>query len=345
MITQQLTDYIRTQLETGRTRENITKSLQTSGWQIDDIQNAFVHVITDANTQAPVLFGPTDLLISAWHLYRQRLKIYISITVISEIVSLIPVGFLIIYVWFEGISSYDTLVPLIFFLLFIGTIVVVSILQLWMYITLIIAIDHRDEKIGVLDAFKMGWGNVLSYWWLSFLKGLAILSGFIFLIIPGIIFSLQLFFAGYILILENVRGANALLKSKAYAKGRLGQIFWRICFFALLTGIISFILDMIPFIIMFMINPAILGEALKNGSAVKNSAPLLGYGINFVAFILLIPISAIYFYLLFTNLRSVKGPFVFVPSKRSKLFLFLEIIIIILIIIIVPILVSRLLFS
>ena len=49
------------------------------------------------------------------------------------------------------------------------------------------------------------------------------MGGFVFFIVPGVIFSIWLSFSVLILIVENEKGTNALVRSKEYVKGRWGE--------------------------------------------------------------------------------------------------------------------------
>ncbi len=56
------------------------------------------------------------------------------------------------------------------------------------------------------------------------------------LIVPGIILSLALIFSSFALVLENRRGLDALMQSRAYAKGYWWAIFGRYLLFGLCFG-------------------------------------------------------------------------------------------------------------
>jgi len=53
-------------------------------------------------------------------------------------------------------------------------------------------------------------------------------GGFLFLIIPGIIFLVWFIFAQFIIFAEDDRGMNAILKSKEYVRGKWASIEFQI---------------------------------------------------------------------------------------------------------------------
>ena len=69
-----------------------------------------------------------------------------------------------------------------------------------------------------------------------------VMGGFLLFFVPGIIFAIWFSFAAFILIQEDLRGVDALAKSKFYVKGRILPIFGR--FFILF--VLSILTNIIP---------------------------------------------------------------------------------------------------
>lgn len=92
----------------------------------------------------------------------------------------------------------------------------------------------RQTSLG--DCF----GHALRRWpaliWTSILMILAIMGGFILLIIPGLIFAFWFMLAQQVTVLESLSGAPALSRSKALMKGNVGTAF----VLGLVLGVINY---------------------------------------------------------------------------------------------------------
>ena len=88
--------------------------------------------------------------------------------------------------------------------------VVLIIIGLWAQVSLIFAIQGREQKTGVIESFRKGWHKILSFVWVSILAGFLILGGFGLFIIPGIIFSIWFIFSTYVLVAEDKNGMQAI---------------------------------------------------------------------------------------------------------------------------------------
>ena len=110
------------------------------------------------------------------------------------------------------------------------------IVSYWSGLACLYVIKDREEKIGVRESFKRAWFKLFPYFWIIILAALASLGGFILLIIPGIIVGVSLIFVSFILISEDLRGMDVLLKSRHLVKGRWWPVFGRL----LLIGILAF---------------------------------------------------------------------------------------------------------
>ena len=141
-----------------------------------------------------------------------------------------------------------------------------------------------DETLGVKDARRKGWQRAGSFMWLSSLLGFLVTGGFLFLIIPGVIFLVWFIFAQFIIFVEDDRGMNAILKSKEYVRGRWFDVFLRLLVIWLVAGGIG----MVPII-----------------------GPILSA--------LFFPFMMIFIYLVYQDLRTLKGKGMIYPhSSRDK---------------------------
>jgi hypothetical protein len=150
------------------------------------------------------------------------------------------------------------------------------------YAALYYAITSKD--CNVREAFKKTRSKALPFIWIILLQSSVIIGGFCLFFIPGVILSVWLFPALFIFLSEDERGMNSLLKSREYVRGHGFKIFIRLFVSILIT--MSFGL-----------------------------VPYIGAVLSFV----LAPFPLIFAYLLYKELREIKGDFSFKPSGKKKL--------------------------
>ncbi|MBI5187560.1 MAG: pilus assembly protein PilP [Nitrospirae bacterium] len=240
------------------------------------------------------------ILGDAWRIYKSRLGTFLGIMLISNIVPVLLIGALIVVGLFLGFKlpppgSLNIGIILSFLIVFSFIMIVYT----WGVIALIYAIKDSDEGIGIKESYRKGWHKILSFWWVSFLLAFILIGGFI-LIVPGIIFAIWFSLSVFVLIAEDIKGMDALLKSREYVKGRWGSVFWRFLFIVLISMIIMIILSV----------PAIIFGLLR--------IPFVGDIINSIIPIFLTPLVMMYSFLVYRDLKSLKGEFPFTPSGRTK---------------------------
>ncbi|MEW6040831.1 MAG: carboxypeptidase-like regulatory domain-containing protein [Elusimicrobiota bacterium] len=226
------------------------------------------------------LSGFGSLIKKTWELFKKR---------ILTLVLLILVGFILAAIGFGiffglgllvsgGISGGGVITFISVLLAVTAAAIVISLL----YLAFLIAIV--DTNIGVKEAFLKAKKRVWPFIWLLCLLGLIIVGGMFLFIIPGILFALWFYLWPFVFITEDLRGMNAILKSRHYVKGKVIAVFWRI----FLLGIISVIFGIIP---------------------------LVGPIINIFAGIFI----TIFSYIIFEELRVMKSGVAFQPSPRARL--------------------------
>jgi hypothetical protein len=100
-------------------------------------------------------------------------------------------------------------------------------------------IQGFGEEISVRDAYKKGWRLLPAYLWLLLILALIEIGGFILGFIPGIIFQIWFSLAVFIFLFENLKGLQALLRSKQLVKGKFWAVFLRFLILAIILGAIS----------------------------------------------------------------------------------------------------------
>lgn len=155
------------------------------------------------------------------------------------------------------------------------------ILNFWVSASLVFAIKERGQKIGVKESLGKGRNKLISYIWVSFLGGIIVFGGFLFFIIPGVIFGILFSMAAYVLICEGLRGGSALQRSKELVSGNWWEVFGKIVFFSFILWIVS----------------AVLGAFF---SFIFQPASII---INFA----IIPLPVIFSFLIYEDLKKIKG--------------------------------------
>lgn len=249
---------------------------------------------TTSGSQITSLPKFNDLLRRAWQVYRARLGTFLGIMflpVIVSLLSLIPE------------TAIETLNPPFAVLLVIVFFLAVLIVSFWSQIALLFAIKEREQKLGTVEAFRKSWRKIVPFIWISVLSSLVVTGGFMLLIIPGVIFAIWFTFAGYVLVSENLKGMDALLRSRQLVKGNWGRVFGR---FFLLGLILLLVLFPLAFILAFLfagLEIPFLGDV---------AAPLMNLFVT--------PLTLTFAFLLYEDLKRQKGEMPFTPpEKRTKL--------------------------
>lgn len=333
MINEELLNYVNQQLKQGVSREEIRSILASHGWRKEDIDEALSLLASapkNNSFSAPSPVNPSstaalsplttlprasDLLKQAWNIYKQNFKKLIGITFILPII-LAAVASVIVFALISlagssngsflknfplGFYGTSTAVVVAFIVLLCLLIFAAIIVQLVAQVALLYAIKERNQGIGIKEAYKKAWHKTHSYLWVSFLGGLAAFLGYIFFIIPGIILWVWFSLAIVIVVAEELKGTEAVLKSKEYVRGMWWAVFGRLVFLSVIFFVISFVVNIIFAIIFNIIG-----------------IPELSNITNTIVNFFLIPLMFAYFYVLYENLKSIKGNIIFAPSQKQK---------------------------
>ncbi len=298
MISQQLLNYIKQQLQQGVSEEQIKNSLAANGWQAQDIEEGFSSISNTINQSPPLpsstqvissLPGATKIFGQAWNIYKQRLGTFLGIIVIPILILMVITAIFFVAGGLLSViflfSKFTVSSIVLFILLAILFFIIISVIQAWGQIALLYAIKDSSEKIGIIESYRRGWHKILSYFWVYLLVSLVIFGGFLLLIVPGIIFAVWFSFAIFILIAENLKGTKALSKSKEYVKGHWWGVFWRFFFIEALISIIYLIF--IPIFSLLKI-------------------PLASMIGEFIAILFLTPFGMTYLFMIYNNLKALK---------------------------------------
>lgn len=243
--------------------------------------------IPSIKPQISTLPSVDDLLERAWQIYKARLGTFLGIAlfpVIIEVLFLIPKQIL------------RTLSPIFVILFSIIFYLISIIIYFWSKVSLLYAIKEREQKIGIKESFRKGWHKMIPFVWISLLSGFICTGGFMLLIVPGIVFSVWFAFSNFVLVSEELRGMNAILRSKQLVSGYWWKVFWRLLVIELVIFIISF---GITFPFRIFVNKTITDIT------------------KYFFYLLLTPFYLTYSFLLYEDLRKLKAEIPFEAPKRG----------------------------
>lgn len=212
-----------------------------------------------------------DFFRSTWNQFEKNWGNYVGISAIftiAQFVVIFVVVFSIIFLQLAGILgsiplmiSQDQTAAGLGGLLMLAIVITTSILLFlfifglsfiingWLMSSLITLIAKK--QVGNLDFIqfiKSCWPKVWKVFFALILMGLIIMAGFICFIIPGIIFSLWLSQALFLIILDDLSIGEAFKKSKELVKGYMGTIFLYNFVFILIIEVGMMAVNIIPFL-------------------------------------------------------------------------------------------------
>ncbi len=156
---------------------------------------------------------------------------------------------------------------------------VTTTITLWGSLSLYQTVQNKNTDL--LKIFSKSSKKLLPFLILNLFFDLAVFAGLILLIVPGILFMIWFSLAFWIFVDQDIHGNNALILSKKYMKGNIGYFFKKMTFIILL-----FILPLITI-------PIIFKENL-----------ILSWSIMSILSALISPLSAIYGYFIYQNIKD-----------------------------------------
>ncbi len=191
----------------------------------------------------------TTLFTETWEQFKRRALTILGVVLLS---TLAAIGGMVLvavpaFFFFDDIQmAVDQLRQGRFTLqtmLFFGLVVLAgTILALWSQ-SAIIAVTV-DDSLTIRGALRVGRQRLWAMGWILALAGSIVMAGFLFFIVPGILFSVSLMFALYPLYEDNLRGMDAVMASRRYVKGR----WWNTLGKLLLVWLMAVVLDLVPLI-------------------------------------------------------------------------------------------------
>lgn len=217
-----------------------------------------------------------------WQLYKKKFWLLVGIVaipILTVLVAAIVGGLLAALVSQAGNSTAGVI-------LFIGIVILAAIaavlISFWAQAALLVGVS--EETISFKEAFRKGEHLIGALLWVGILTGLILLFGFTAFIVPAVIFWPWLVFSTFIVVLENKRGIEALRASREYVRGMWWPVFWRMALLTVIVFAVSAVIGMIPLF-------------------------------NIVAGLIVGPFSVAFAYILYRNVKEVKGE---VQPKSSR---------------------------
>lgn len=226
------------------------------------------------------LTGIGTLFEKTWDIFKRRVGTLILLYIISIALFLIPVGIFCLCAYLISLALPGSFEPLMVVGIVLGA-TAGFIAGIWGLGSLISAV--ADENLTIKDALEKGGQNIWAFTWLFMLLGHIVTGGFLLFFVPGVIFLVWFMFSQFILPNEGERGMNAILKSKEYVRGHWVDVFARL----FIIWLVSAGVGMIPFI-------------------------------GIILSILVVPFEMIFIYLIYEDLRSVKGDVSYPSSSGEK---------------------------
>ncbi len=230
------------------------------------------------------LISATELFRNAWKIFLEHWKTLVRIAVLPLAATFL--FWLILYIFqIDSPEHFKFTLPYIlgFGIAFLALFFVSLLTQ----VALIEAVHNRAESVSVKGRLLTAWKRIYVYAGVSVLQSLIVGVGFVLLVIPGLIYAVRYFFSGYSVVLDDQKGISALNFSKNLVQGHWGEVFWKLVF----MGLVALLLY-IPF--------AVIGNATGH----KAVGDFLGSLVTLI----ITPLSTVYIYLLYQNLKSVKNP-------------------------------------
>lgn len=288
----------------------------------------------------PGLPDPGDLIKQAWFIYRKRFWLLLAISFLPTILMVACIMLFVggamtvslLAVKFGLTGSITTPIIIAGVLLIILVYLAVLFLSFWAQTALVFAIKGADENIGFKESFMQASHKMLSFFGASFLSGLAIacsiipfailtaaaallnlgmysfLIGLIFLplcVVLAIYLAVRFSMAVFVVVGDNTNAWPAMKRSGDYVSGYWWPVFGRLLFiFAFIFGL--------SFGVSFFFGT--LGGIFRGSGSIIGAS--LGGIINMIISVTLPPLSTAYFYLIYKNLKSIKGESK-IPADKS----------------------------
>lgn len=169
------------------------------------------------------IIGPGDLIVASWDNFRKNFHAYAEMVV--WIVVLSVVQWTLTEVLRDTIPNQSIRLAYYMMLSVPGGLAFLAVTAAMIDITVR---GLQGRRIDTRESLHHGFHRLLSLLWVSIISTIAVFTGFIALIVPGILFSVWFKFAPYHTVSDDVGGLPALAASRRLVTGRFWAVVWRI---------------------------------------------------------------------------------------------------------------------
>lgn len=252
-------------------------------------QNSFEAPAQPSAQLAPgALIGPGSLLKYAWNVFKSHWKILISVLIIPQI--LLIVG-MVPFALMGDSTSTAVLIPM--GLLAVVIMIAGGILSVASTGALIRAIHDFDlgGAVTIKEEYRFGFKIFWSMILISLISSLVTFGSYALLIIPGIIVSGYTCFSIFTLVVDGRKGFDALTESWRLVRDRWWPVVGRL----IVIGLVYFAVVLIVSGLQFLI---------KSSIGLGTPYSIIRTVLDFVVYLVMVPIFLAYFYKLYQSLKS-----------------------------------------
>jgi hypothetical protein len=254
--------------------------------------------------QNKTLASPRTLLTETWETYQNNLETFLIIMAIPLVIGQLPKLISALAGGPEGTSIWNQVFTggvLLLPALAILAAVLSLIAQPLATLAILTVLSEKQTGVDPKQAYKKAFKKILPYIGLTVLSSLIITSGTLLLLIPGIILAIWFSFDIPILVEENLKGFNALLKSREYVRDVWWPVLGRLLYTTGAMIVVAIISSMF-----FDTLAGVTFPAIKQAKSLVNN-------------LFIRPIALIYTFKLYQEAKRIKGEIPFNPTTKDKL--------------------------
>jgi hypothetical protein len=289
----------------------------------------------DQQTASATLQGPVTLFTTSWKLFTENWKILVPIFIIPTAIS---------YVGNALTFAHNPFLMVISVICAIVA-VVAGIAAVPAGINAISKVSGgATEQVTIKGQYRFGFGLFGSYLLVAIIAGLVITGSSALFIIPGVIVGGYMSLYLFTLVIDGKKGFSALTESYGLVKDRWMPVVGRILFLILVLVVVQIIASGLTFVISLLLGmepSTFFGARTASGSFLTF---LVSSIVSILANAVIAPLSTVYTYGLYTNLKATRpvSPDVSAFKKWSIAFLCIGIVSLVALFVAVPLILRSL---
>jgi hypothetical protein len=242
---------IKERLELGYKEEEIKAEFLQAGYDEDAISSMLTQARVNSDTVQPVP-APVQLsLPGVYTLVVSSLKYVVSRWDLFLLVS-IPAVFVAVIALVTGVNTLEPGMPAepplaVTIASFVNSVLTIIISIMAFYIVAF----SKERRVNFTEAYNWVKTHGFAFLWVGILAYFAVLGGFMLLVIPGIIVSTYLVFSHLVLVREEHKGMDALIRSRALVYGKWWDVWGKLFGTAVIFGLASIIVMAVLILPMF----------------------------------------------------------------------------------------------